>query len=382
MVVFKLNFNNDIRRISTSVSSFKELEELAKGVYQVQHNFIFKYKDEEGDLISCSSDMEFREALSTSPTCIKFQLFMAEATEEELAQESSPVENKPQPKPQPQSVHPVKEFINQIGKNFVQNVQVKSDRGGHDTLVELDIPLNNLNRRLLTSPLAGALLGLKETEVTNQGKEVTLKGTIDMPFSMRKFNPSEHKAWCDSCEQPIHSVRYKCANCADFDLCEKCENKQGVHNENHVFLKFKKPMTVECPHEKPIVPFYFYKEEEQRLKEELRKKAEEEQRKRKEKEEIERRAAQEKKRKELEFLLAQEQRRLREQEAQRKKAEQEQRKRREEELKRLQQQEKDPLAQSLEVLENMGFTNRHYNRQTLLRFDKNLQQAIEHLLQN
>ncbi|KAI1413080.1 EF-hand [Hypoxylon sp. FL1857] len=39
---------------------------------------------------------------------------------------------------------------------------------------------------------------------------------------------------------PIRGIRYRCANCADFDLCEVCES-QGLHNKTHVFYKVKVP---------------------------------------------------------------------------------------------------------------------------------------------
>lgn len=46
---------------------------------------------------------------------------------------------------------------------------------------------------------------------------------------------------CNSCGMvPIRGVRYRCANCADFDLCETCE-AQGVHIKTHVFYKIKVP---------------------------------------------------------------------------------------------------------------------------------------------
>ncbi|KHN94530.1 EF hand domain protein [Metarhizium album ARSEF 1941] len=46
---------------------------------------------------------------------------------------------------------------------------------------------------------------------------------------------------CNSCGMvPIRGVRYRCANCADFDLCETCE-AQGVHNKTHIFYKIKIP---------------------------------------------------------------------------------------------------------------------------------------------
>ena len=46
---------------------------------------------------------------------------------------------------------------------------------------------------------------------------------------------------CNSCGiAPIRGIRYRCVNCADFDLCETCES-QGVHTKTHVFYKIRVP---------------------------------------------------------------------------------------------------------------------------------------------
>ncbi|TVY28758.1 E3 ubiquitin-protein ligase [Lachnellula hyalina] len=46
---------------------------------------------------------------------------------------------------------------------------------------------------------------------------------------------------CNSCGiVPIRGIRYRCANCADYDLCEGCES-QGVHTKTHIFYKIKVP---------------------------------------------------------------------------------------------------------------------------------------------
>lgn len=46
---------------------------------------------------------------------------------------------------------------------------------------------------------------------------------------------------CNSCGMvPIRGIRYRCANCADFDLCETCE-AQGVHIKTHIFYKIRVP---------------------------------------------------------------------------------------------------------------------------------------------
>ncbi|ETS74744.1 hypothetical protein PFICI_13228 [Pestalotiopsis fici W106-1] len=52
---------------------------------------------------------------------------------------------------------------------------------------------------------------------------------------------------CNGCGMvPIRGIRYRCANCADFDLCEVCES-QGLHNKTHVFYKVRIPAPPFCP---------------------------------------------------------------------------------------------------------------------------------------
>ena len=46
---------------------------------------------------------------------------------------------------------------------------------------------------------------------------------------------------CNSCGMvPIRGIRYRCSNCADFDLCEACE-AQGLHTKTHIFYKVRVP---------------------------------------------------------------------------------------------------------------------------------------------
>lgn len=53
-----------------------------------------------------------------------------------------------------------------------------------------------------------------------------------------------HPAACDECGERISVVRYKCAMCADYDLCAACEAKENVHVEGHLFLKISKPQFI------------------------------------------------------------------------------------------------------------------------------------------
>jgi hypothetical protein len=46
---------------------------------------------------------------------------------------------------------------------------------------------------------------------------------------------------CSSCNDVIRGIRYMCANCTDYDVCEACE-KKDVHYKTHVFLKIRIPI--------------------------------------------------------------------------------------------------------------------------------------------
>ena len=58
----------------------------------------------------------------------------------------------------------------------------------------------------------------------------------------RKQNYVHMGIQCDSCGvQPIQGIRYRCANCPDFDVCEVCEAQQP-HIMTHIFYKVRIPV--------------------------------------------------------------------------------------------------------------------------------------------
>jgi hypothetical protein len=50
-----------------------------------------------------------------------------------------------------------------------------------------------------------------------------------------------HEAVCHVCDNVIVGIRYKCFECVDYDLCEKCEQVPDVHPASHMLLKVKVP---------------------------------------------------------------------------------------------------------------------------------------------
>ncbi|KAJ2784928.1 hypothetical protein H4R18_000853 [Coemansia javaensis] len=47
--------------------------------------------------------------------------------------------------------------------------------------------------------------------------------------------PAHPGVFCDECSAPIIGTRYKCGNCPDYDLCEKCE-PTASHDKDHLFV--------------------------------------------------------------------------------------------------------------------------------------------------
>ena len=63
-------------------------------------------------------------------------------------------------------------------------------------------------------------------------KSLTIKKNIIFIHLIRiRFPQFIFKFSCDS------------RNCLDFDLCESCEAKNGMHNPDHVFIKIRRPCT-------------------------------------------------------------------------------------------------------------------------------------------
>eukprot|EP00124_Ichthyophonus_hoferi_P005031 Ihof_evm3s647 gene=Ihof_evmTU3s647 len=62
---------------------------------------------------------------------------------------------------------------------------------------------------------------------------------------------------CNSCQTtPIRGVRYKCANCVDFDLCEACES-QTRHDKTHVLLKIRIPISPLANPRSALLPVFY-----------------------------------------------------------------------------------------------------------------------------
>ena len=79
-----------------------------------------------------------------------------------------------------------------------------------------------------------------------QTKLKILEQSIIEDISKEINPPIIHKGInCSICgKKDIVGIRYKCSMCQNFNLCEKCE-ENNEHDDNHVLLKIKEPITSE-----------------------------------------------------------------------------------------------------------------------------------------
>ncbi|KAF9132482.1 hypothetical protein BG015_003702 [Linnemannia schmuckeri] len=65
---------------------------------------------------------------------------------------------------------------------------------------------------------------------------------------------------CDGCDGVITGIRYKCGNCADYDLCGNCEASPfHRHDPKHIFLKIRRPIHSRMSPAVPLLPIMYEK---------------------------------------------------------------------------------------------------------------------------
>jgi len=176
MVVVKIEYEGDIRRITLEEgATYSSLLALVAELFRqssLPQSWVLKYKDEDGDFVSVTSDREFAEALvSAQKTLLRFYV-------------------KAQTKP-------------------------------------------------VVTPI-----------VPTEQKKPAVPST-STPTS---FKP-KHAAICDNCDQQIVGIRFKCAICPDYDLCEKCEALNSIHR-HHSFARIFSPVNTSCCSGAPPAPLF------------------------------------------------------------------------------------------------------------------------------
>jgi hypothetical protein len=83
---------------------------------------------------------------------------------------------------------------------------------------------------------------------SSQPQEVAAAASVTPSWELGKQTlPSHEGVKCDGCNVfPLKGIRYKCANCPNWDLCQICfEHDVTVHVPTHCFILIKNALPLE-----------------------------------------------------------------------------------------------------------------------------------------
>ena len=157
----------------------------------------FSYLDNEDDSIRISSEVEFKEFLDYAST-VEFITLLVNSTSNT---EVPPIEL-PEAIPVPLPAI-VEEKVPQEAPKQQEEVREPNFN------IKYQIPLIRRHKRM-NVPM----------------NHISMNNAQVRPQIARTF-----RVICDNCQEQIENLRYKCLQCPDYDLCEKCEElkcKSGV----------------------------------------------------------------------------------------------------------------------------------------------------------
>jgi len=244
----KISFTDDIRRVSLEKNiTFEDLLRTSRSIFKfpATSELVIKYEDDEKDLVTVSSDLELKEAVSLAGRIGKvLRWFVSE-------------KSKTAPKDEGVQAAPASNnnFVQFLDPNTIlADITISPDRlnevmgllrgfGGVQTNNKQPVELLGLAKDLVGSvpwlqELIGNVIKKEETKAENSNNN---NGS-----SSSSSNVVHEGVTCDGCSQtPIVGARFKCTMCHDYDLCEKCEAK-GTHDPAHPLVKMLKPRS--CPY--------------------------------------------------------------------------------------------------------------------------------------
>jgi len=256
-LVLKISLDDDTRRITLDhAPDFQELVNVARQSFGVAATS-FKYRDDEGDVITVTCDIELREAVAIArKNNSVMKVFISE--------KKPSVPNQGKEKAPEASPFCTKDFLNDLTGRLTPSVieaitsLFPNMQGSVDVdLCELFGKLKSFDVSTLPAPLAelvsqfgGAnpcelfrhivgVTGAKEKDSHPCASPCSQKSDSNNNNNNCSNSNYVHEGvTCDGCNGSVVGVRYKCSVCYDYDLCEACEAKgPAVHDVSHPLLR-------------------------------------------------------------------------------------------------------------------------------------------------
>jgi len=229
MVVFKCSFGSENRRftILDYEVSFDSLIEKTASVFKLKpSDVVLKYQDEDGDKVTMSCDEDLQDRMDMVENDGVLKLFV-----------STVMAGRPD-----NDGFVILRQSSSMGKDEVEVADV--DEKQQQPLNESILVSSSEKRSPSPSYPKEIPMITKEPSVDTAPPSVAVHEE-DQDEDVKDENSVEqtvHKdVRCDICNTvPIIGVRYKCAICKDYDLCEKCEMSNS-HNPMHPLIKMRIP---------------------------------------------------------------------------------------------------------------------------------------------
>ena len=202
----KIVYKEDIRRVPYVEGSFEQLQSQISEMYKLKNGeFLIKYKDDEGDVVTIGSEIEYKEALS----CMNTQDLLRLMVEEKVQTNKGKNQNN-------------------WGKHGEWRHKCNSDQHQENNHNQQEqVPFQN--------PFAffHNLKDMALNIIDNKELDPILENLLNSDFIKL-----EHNHICDGCDTPIVGDRYHCKDCQDFDFCSKCQQEKLIsHDPKHQFEK-------------------------------------------------------------------------------------------------------------------------------------------------
>lgn len=265
----KVVFEGDVRRVRLlDALNLSSLRNLMLTIYRHKlrdDQFVLKYHDEEGDLVSLCNDGDLAEAILQTrkrhPEILRLQLLPSLQDKAISAAEvPEPARQNEVSVPEPSAVITTLEQPKRPNTQSTPHVEAKSKAASCQSDQELETVhpalCDNCNSRIYGVRYKCSVCPNYDLCSKCEAQNIANNIHIASHCFLKMYNsPNQHPvithlAICDYCGERIVGHRYKCVNCADFDLCQLCEYVHStrlcssqIHNPDHMFLKVSQPVS-------------------------------------------------------------------------------------------------------------------------------------------
>jgi hypothetical protein len=273
MPVVKVNINGDLRMIRAEFQNFAELKQQISASFKglLPAAFCFSYKDEDGDAITLSSDLDLAEAprplklsivplpsapeapaspalgLSLDESCL-LQLKQANmsASAMDAFLGTTPAPSAP---PAPAALG-----LSLDESCLLQLKQAELSSSAMAAFLQTPAPAPAACGSDLPESV---LLQLNQANLSSSGMRQFLAAPLPEDRPSAQPLPQHSRVRCDGCgAKPIVGTRFQCTVCHDYDLCSACEAAQVVtlaHQKEHPLLVLRQPQAAQPDQPQEVV---------------------------------------------------------------------------------------------------------------------------------